>query len=348
MDDEAMFTEVLAASAILDEMPDASRADTWVSSALGLWADNLDSAGIDQEFLEWLANIATAKAERLALGVSRLLDPSSTQVRATEAWSVTLEGMTSIGVGFVADDGSEHSLLADVAEGQLQSLVAAPASAELFGVIEGEVAHESQDVFETCRAIAQGWDGLVRAGTNPPEDMLANLALGRARLEVVLGDVSRFGRVTTSMVSQSPRPERDPEADAWALGVLDGAGVGAGTEPGDLVAVPIDASEWERHTEAEREAFAALEWADWLGVALELHRTLPGTIIDATGLVDMVNRSPEVTSSIPKNDRGYYEWVFSMVLSVWMDAGLIDADGALSADGSDRLIGALRKSWSAG
>ncbi len=64
-------------------------------------------------------------------------------------------------------------------------------------------------------------------------------------------------------------------------------------------------------------------------------------------MVDAVNRCPEVTSSIPRSDRSYYSWAFSLVLALWRRAGVVDDEGGSRSPGTMALPAALRQAWGA-
>lgn len=75
-----------------------------------------------------------------------------------------------------------------------------------------------------------------------------------------------------------------------------------------------------------REAVAHLEWADWLGVVIGLSREGIGASTAPTHLVDLVNRCPEVASTIPKADRPRVEWALAVCTHQWGDLGLTDSE----------------------
>ncbi len=94
-----------------------------------------------------------------------------------------------------------------------------------------------------------------------------------------------------------------------------------------------------------RVAVVDLEWADWLGAVVGAVRGGPGTPVDGEALVDLVNRCPEVTSSIPKNDRARVAWAFSVCTEIHTEIGLI-ADGRITELGIALWPVALRAAWS--
>jgi len=75
-----------------------------------------------------------------------------------------------------------------------------------------------------------------------------------------------------------------------------------------------------------REAVAHREWADWIGVVIGLAREGVGASTAPTDLVDLVNRCPEVASTIPKADRPRVEWALAVCTHQWGDLGLTESE----------------------
>ena len=97
-------------------------------------------------------------------------------------------------------------------------------------------------------------------------------------------------------------------------------------------------------TRRERDALLWLEWADWLGAGIGLHRAAAGAAADPESLVDYVNRCPEVSSSIDKADREYAAWAFGVALELLEDVGAV-ADGKLTETGYAALGPAMAAAW---
>jgi len=95
-----------------------------------------------------------------------------------------------------------------------------------------------------------------------------------------------------------------------------------------------------------RRAVLELEWADWLGAVIGIVRAGAGVSVDPDGLVDQINRCQEVTSTIPKADRGRVAWAFEVIAETWEPLG-IAVDDTLTEFGSRVLPLALRTAWSA-
>ncbi|MEM7285794.1 MAG: hypothetical protein AAF480_05535 [Actinomycetota bacterium] len=348
-EDEPVFVEVLAAVATLADLPDESRRAAWASSVLGVWAEDPRSAEIDAEFVAWLEASADPSASAMLTAITPLVETRDGDGVATRAWVVDDGEGRSVGVGFRAVDGSEHSLLADLYSGELASLVVAPGPEELFDGAEDVVAPLPLDVGDAAAEIAAAWRRLAAGGAPIPDSVFVNGALARARLRfLVEGDVDDLGRGREGQAIEDPiDPAERAELDAWAISVLDGAGVGDGRDAPGALGDPLDPDRIATYPAAEQEAFRALEWADWLGVVLGLVRTPVGTQVEPTMLIDLVNRCPEVTSTIPKKDRSYFEWAWSMVVPAWRRLGVLDDDHRLTEGGAAMLVGSLRRAWSA-
>lgn len=311
----------------------------------------------------------------LRAAVAALVDPpawvgAAGTSRATRAWRVHEDDVVSVGLAFELEDASTHSLLADVVDGELAGLVVAPGPDELFDGSEDLIDPEPISVDDAAHTMVEAWEALASSRSLwRPETVFVNGALAARRLGELLGqdltDLVRPDPVSDDEAAAGPAAgtagadgaldaaaeagaidaaER-AELDAWALAVLDGAGVGVGLAGPDILLDALVPARAADYPAIEREAFSALEWADWLGAVIGLVRADVGTLVEPTLLVDLVNRCPEVTSAIPKRDRPYYEWAFSMVLPLWRAGGVIDGAGALSGEGSAMLVGALRRAW---
>jgi len=93
-----------------------------------------------------------------------------------------------------------------------------------------------------------------------------------------------------------------------------------------------------------REAVAHLEWADWLGAVIGLVREGVGASPDPAHLVDLVNRCPEVASTIPKTDRPRVEWAFAICTDQWASTGLTESE-RLTELGAWMLPRMLLEAW---
>ena len=114
------------------------------------------------------------------------------------------------------------------------------------------------------------------------------------------------------------------------------AALAATVAPATLVPLTTDA----------RRAVLELEFADWLGAVLGLVRAGAGILVDQDGLIDLINRCPEVTSTIPKADRARVAWAFAVAAESWEPLGLVDDDGRLTDFGVAVLPAMLLRAWS--
>ena len=105
---------------------------------------------------------------------------------------------------------------------------------------------------------------------------------------------------------------------------------------------PVDLSV---HPTPTQEALIELEWADWLGAVIGLARSEVGTEVDGRTLVQLINRCPEITTTIPKNDAARIGWAFEQTLYAWAVTGVLDDDGALTEAGRWLLPRAALAAW---
>ena len=128
-----------------------------------------------------------------------------------------------------------------------------------------------------------------------------------------------------------------------ALTVLEVAGLGVvGSDPAAEIDVdvlvhavggyfnPVDLS---AHTDAQFAALVELEPVDWAGVVLGMVRSTTSAPIDGSALVTFINRAPEITSTIPKNDAPRIAWAFEQMLFAWEVTGVLDGEGHVTEAG---------------
>ncbi len=349
--DDATFAEIVAAAA--EQLPGLGPADVdaWASSALGLWREpgHDDPTATDHRFHEHLDASEQPEAALLAASVRALLasDPRPGPDAGLALTAPHMDGR-SVALGFGAATDRAHSLLADVdADGVLRDLQAGPGLDQLVeGFEDTAVTTTPLDPGEAASVVADAWRAAARTGAEPTPAQVANDALARARLAAaghrnlprhralppveVARDAAADAAALATLRSALPSPDEltDEEADA--------AGAAAGLVRLQ-VAPPID--------RAELEALVSLEWADWLGAVIGLVRAGAGTHVSPSGLVDHVNRCPEVTTEIPRRDRPWFESAFAVVLDHWREAGIVDADNRLTPKGERALPASLRLAW---
>ena len=105
---------------------------------------------------------------------------------------------------------------------------------------------------------------------------------------------------------------------------------------------PVDLS---AHTDPQVAALVELEPADWVGVILGLSRSSIGTVVDGDALVTLINRTPEITTTIPKADAARISWTFEQMLYSWEVTGVLDEHGAVGVAASWLLPRAALAVW---
>jgi hypothetical protein len=100
-------------------------------------------------------------------------------------------------------------------------------------------------------------------------------------------------------------------------------------------------------TPVARRLVRSLEWADWLGVVVELTREGAGADTDPARFVRLVNRCPEVSGGIPKRDAPGVIAAFEQVVFAWELTG-VALDGALTPLGAWLLPQAALGAWTRG
>jgi len=93
-----------------------------------------------------------------------------------------------------------------------------------------------------------------------------------------------------------------------------------------------------------RVAVATLEYADWLGMVIGLVRAGPGAVVEPEAMVDLINRCPEVTSTIPKSDRARVAWAIAVCTEPW-EALEVTVEDRLTPFGLALLPAMLDYAW---
>ncbi|MDW3217415.1 MAG: hypothetical protein R8F63_02270 [Acidimicrobiales bacterium] len=359
---------------VLAQAPDVARlgaaqAEAWGSDVLALAIETLGESGPllaalsaqapeDEDAALALAAVAAVAVPDVLRDVAVPGDGATAAfggalgtARCEGAWLLRSGAQLSAAFRFVDAIDERHVLTVDLVPGEDGEMVGE------VGVGPGDLldALEEEDAQIDVDEHVGGPGGLARrvadalASTERPRSSaVVNGHLLAARLRSMLGeDVA----VPVAAAEDVPAaPTRDPEDDAYARSVLFQALPGV-TESVD--AEPIEVAELAELvapstlaplTPAERDAVVILEWADWLGAVIGLVRAGPGTAVDGSVLVDLVNRCPEVTSTIPKADRARIEWAFAVVAETWERLG-VTVDGALTERGATMLPAALAHAW---
>lgn len=273
--------------------------------------------------------------------------------RPAQAWQVDAAFGKSIVVGFASGAGDiDHAVLAEISAGRLVDLQLSGAPEEMLDVEsldQGAVSVSGREVGTAIEEIASAW----RASHNvvePTSSMLANQRLVRARFARSLTDplpLFRLDMVESDLsrgMSEADISEANRAARATLLAALGDveADAGINIEPAwtEIMWASIPGI-----SVREREALLWLEWADWLGVGIGLVRGLDGGAeLDGQALVDLVNRCPEVSSTIHGDDRDYAAWAFAVALDHLADIGAI-VDGALTDKARAKVHSSLVATW---
>jgi hypothetical protein len=338
---------------------DAPRAEAWASDVLSLAAEaDVAPTALFGALVETGGDdAATALAALAGLhdGVPRL-DPAPTgpawaaaigTSRCEGAWALRSGGNESVAFRFVDVLDDRHVITVDLVPGAPETIgevIVGPG--DLLDALHEEDARiDSEDGGPA--ALAERCVTALRATSHPTLSAVVNGRLLLRRL-ATLTEVDVEPPVAVD--DEIPEvPPRDPDDDAYALEILTRA-LGAPAAAEDLeatatVAAFVAPGDLTPFTPGERDAVLSLEWADWLGAVIGLVRAGEGTVVDGSAMVDLVNRCPEVTTTIPKADRARIEWAFDTAIASWSDLGIL-ADGRLTEFGTRALPAALHRAWS--
>lgn len=296
-----------------------------------------------------------AVADRVAAGLAEWLDDGDRDIvarlggaQANGAWQIEAPFGRSLAVGFGPDP---HVVLVEIdSEGRLVDLQLSEMA--VLGLDDDSGGPPGVQVVvadpQTVLAqVASAWERLVQgsqAETGP--GLHANLRLVRKRLQAAGHSVSVLSVSAGSAdATRGMSPDEIARANRAARSTLRSA-VGDPAAP-DLVDpawMGVIRGDIGGATARERDGLLWLEWADWLGVGIGLVRAGSGAAMDGSSLVDLINRCPEVSSTVPAGDRDYAEWALEVAADFLADAGLV-ADGRLSDRGAATLHGSLHAAW---
>ncbi|MEZ5247500.1 MAG: hypothetical protein R2707_20595 [Acidimicrobiales bacterium] len=337
---------------------DAARAEAWASDVLSLAAE----AGVAPVALfDALAGVGGDGAATALVALAGLHDgvpcpdparvvPSWSEAIGTSrcegAWALRSGGSESIAFRFVDVLDDRHVITVDLLPGAPETVgeVMVGPGDLLDALHEEDARIDSEDGGPA--ALADRCVAALRATSRPTLSAVVN---GRLLLRRLATLVEVDVEPPVSVEDEIPdAPRRDPDDDAYALEILTRA-LGGSTVAEDLDAAaavaalvaPVDLAPLGP---AERDAVFILEWADWLGAVIGLVRGGEGIVVDGAAMVDLVNRCPEVTTTIPRADRARIAWAFDTAIASWTDLGILD-DGRLTGLGVEVLPAALRRAW---
>lgn len=263
--------------------------------------------------------------------------------KAVDAHVVSHEEVDVLVIGWRHDDDTRHCLLLDLAGDRISAVRLGEAevipAADEPGMEDVVVAPVELEAVRSRIAAALG-----RPIVGDEETWL-NAAVAQARFESL--GIERTAEFTPPATAH-PGPERDEDGARLVLDLLPRAlrdrwSAGAS---GDSSALVEEAAALIRPTEIvglaadEAEAVVHLEWADWIGAVLGLVRGGPGTAAMPDDLVRLINRCPEVTTTIPPNEAAAIAACFAVATTPWIEAGLI-VDGRLAEAGARLLPDAV-------
>lgn len=321
---------------------DVAQLEAWASAVVGA-VDDLDEA------IDWLRLAESPAATRLlgALAViaenpwaSRAADGSVADgadpgllgsARPVEARLITEGAASVVATRWRHLDGTEHTFLVEIGSDAIWSLRIA--SGDLFEALD----HEPELVDQAPIELEHAGRLLADAARRPvtaDEESWANAALAQRRL-ATLGIRDRLEVVAPS--TSHPGVEPDAESAAYAADLLRRALDVATTDPADAetvhgVAALVRPLQIEGVDADIARAVTHLEWADWLGAVIGLVRAGSGASVDGEALVTLVNRCPEVTTSIPRGERAAVASCFDAATDEWEALG-VSQGGTLTVRG---------------
>jgi hypothetical protein len=200
-------------------------------------------------------------------------------------------------------------------------------------------------------------DGLEQAiWAEPPDEVVAAVSsedqtadrAARSVLHAALGELDMIPPFDAAVAAAALRSDLDSGKWPAAAIVAGGAVHDSGDDVETLMraASAYVSARSLQMPDDDADALGALEWADWLGAVIGLVRAGLGSEVSPTGLVDHVNRCPEVSTAIPKQDREFFERAFAVVIESWRFCGFLDLDGRLTETGLWAIPRGLDASWS--
>jgi len=371
---DALHAELFERSSGVGDL-EAGQIEAWVSGLFAAWDDDAGalafvdfcesrggpigaalSAGLAELADEPVRSAAVATAAELASVAPEAVAMLGTAV-AVEAFTVRAPFGTSLVIGFTmgGSDEVDHCALAEIdSNAALADLQMAGRTDELLSAETLEEAGVEAVAIEVDAALSQllqSWRVAIASGVEPGPGILGNQRLLRRRLGNATGqDVALFEPAASRSVAElrDMSQAEIAQANAAALSTLDAAVPVSASATGvaDGAWVAVLRGNVAGLTPRERDGLLWLEWADWLGAGIGLLRAGASTPVDGEVLVDYINGCPEVSSTIPANDRDYAIWAFEIALDHLEDAGLV-ADAVLSDQGFASLRASMVAAWSA-
>lgn len=367
-----LLDELFDRCSILAEL-DGPQIEAWLSGLLEVFDSELTASGFVEHALardldvgvvvaEGIASLTAKVDQDVADEMHRLLDSrvsghSFGTSELADAWSVEAPFGASLVLGFGTGDlDADHSVLVDLDEGgQVRDLQLAGPAALLIEEVSADTAKVQVREIDTDDALDQVVAGWPEANVDElGPGFASNQAFVRSRVanerDLVLADVAVVAHEFDTKRGLDDEEAQDANAAAYravesAVGKLE---IGA-THDDQLSAAWASVIEGGAGalSRREREGLLWLEWADWTGVIIGLLRR--GADVEATGaaMVDLVNRCPEVSSTIDKRDRDYAEWAFEIAIELLRDHGIVEAD-RFTGPGLAALPAGVAAVWGSG
>lgn len=288
-----------------------------------------------------------------SLGVSSDAARSVSAARLTRGWLVTAPFGRSLVTSWALTDAEAsdgHGVLFEIDDhGSLVDLVLLENPGEMVSEIEtgGELDVAALSPDQAARRAVEAWQSGLGSAEMLGPNLAANQRLVRRWLEAATGiELGLYqDRGETADPTRGMTPEEIADANAAALSTLRSAIGDAPSDESDPAWISCVQASIPDLTERQRQGLLWLEWADWLGVGIGLLRSGVGSSVTGESLVDLVNRCPEVSSTIERDDREYATWAFEIAIDHLADAGVVEA-GALTERGWLTLHGSLVEAWS--
>ena len=370
--DDELYQELLHRGEIVVDL-DAAQLEAWAS---GLFAALDDDAAV-LGFIEhasshptpasaavlaaigYLADGEVSRAARQSSDRMASLAPESVaglgRARSAQAWRVQARFGSSLVIGFRQDpDVVDHALLVEIEDGVLTDLQLSGPPNELLDpdVVGDGVEVVPVEAGEALQEVAAAWQKAAQAGTEVTPGIAANQYLVRRRLGEEVGvDLPLFAAEDAAVdLTRGMSADEIARANEAALGTLRAAvgdpasgDTGSGqVQPGWIEVVRGTVPGLSPR---EQEGLLWLEWADWLGVGIGLLRGGADHPITADAFVDLINRCPEISSTVHADDRDYAEWAFDVAIEHLQDSGLVE-DESLTETGWSSLHASLVAAWS--
>lgn len=377
--------EIVHAAAVLDEVESASQAEAWSSGALADWWD-LEAQGSLAERLAGSAPLAAALVSYLegdepeVLGVVWGGDVGRHEiVAAHELTSPESLDELAIVLEYEAPSGARHDVSVTLDRGQIVDAVLSPAGLlDAAGDADLVLTHTSvaPDAAGTRVSAALRSASIDKLSDNARSNLpvlLRRFGVDRnhsGSTETVVELAPRDpddDRYAASLLMSALRIDRHAVQPASVVAAFESFATSAEPHDVDVLAevAGIDRPDitdfntcvrllgaylapvsLRPHSAEAQVELNHLEWADWLGAILGATRAGPGTEIDGDVLVSMINRCPEITTSIPKRDAARVAWAFEQALFSWEVTGVLDGEGRLTEAGTWLLPRAALAAWS--